>query len=181
MADEQNSKSDETTEEFIRLLMSAQHRIYAFILTLVPHTSDADDILQETSAVMWRKYGEFRSGSDFVAWGIRIAHNKILEFRRNKATRSIQFSDDICSLMTHDCLTHYDLTQVKLDALDDCIAKLRDEDRKLVRERYEQNYSIKELSHRLNRPLYTVYRAVGRIHDMLIRCMRQFITQEGLE
>jgi len=181
MAIEETAKSDVKTEEFIRLLMSAQHRIYAFILTLVPHTSDADDILQETSTVMWRKYNEFRAGSDFVAWGIRIAHNKILEFRRNKMTRSIQFSDNICDLMTRDCLTHYDLTQVKLDALDDCIARLRDEDRQLVRQRYEQNYSIKELSQRLNRPLYTVYRAVGRIHDMLIRCIRQFIGQEGLE
>lgn len=178
---EEKSKSDAKTEEFIRLLMSAQHRIYAFILTLIPHTTDADDILQETSAVMWRKYEEFRPGSDFVAWGIRIAHNKILEFRRNKATHSMQFSEHICRLMAHDCMTQYDLTQVKLDALDSCISKLKDDDRQLVHQRYEQNYTIKELSDRLNRPLYTMYRAVGRIHDILIRCMRQFLAREGLE
>jgi RNA polymerase sigma-70 factor (ECF subfamily) len=173
--------TDKKTEEFIRLLMSSQHRIYAFILTLIPHTSDADDIMQETSAVMWRKYSDFSVVTDFVAWGIRIAHNKILEFRRNKATRSMQFSENICQMMAEDCITHYDLTQVKLDALDNCIAKLKDGDRKLVRERYEQNYSIKELAGRLNCPLYTVYRAVGKIHDVLIRCMRQFMTQEGLD
>jgi RNA polymerase sigma-70 factor (ECF subfamily) len=177
----ENPESDRKTEEFIRLLMSSQHRIYAFILTLVPHTSDADDILQETSAVMWRKYSEFKTGTDFVAWGIRIAHNKVLEFRRNRATRSMQFSQNVCEMMVRDCMTRYDLTQVKLDALDNCISKLKDGDRSLVRERYEQNYSIKELAQKLNCPLYTVYRAIGRIHDMLIRCMRQFMGREGLE
>lgn len=173
--------SDRKTEEFIRLLMSSQHRIYAFVLTLIPHTSDADDIMQETSAVMWRKYSDFKAGTDFVAWGIRIAHNKILEFRRNRATRSMQFSDNVCDIMARDCITHYDLTQVKLDALDNCISKLKEGDRTLVRERYEQNCSIKDLANKLNCPLYTVYRAIGRIHDMLIRCMRQFMTREGLE
>ncbi len=40
------------TNEFLRLLMAHQRRIYAFILTMVPNHGDAEDLFQETVLLM---------------------------------------------------------------------------------------------------------------------------------
>jgi DNA-directed RNA polymerase specialized sigma24 family protein len=40
--------------------------IYVYILSLVSNTNDADDIMQETAAVLWRKFSEFNPDMAFV-------------------------------------------------------------------------------------------------------------------
>ncbi len=37
-----------------------------------------DDVLQDTLAVMWKKFDNFKIGTDFVAWGKTIARYKIM-------------------------------------------------------------------------------------------------------
>ena len=46
--------------EFIRLLMENERRIYAYILTLLGNGADAEDVLQETSIILWDKFAEFQ-------------------------------------------------------------------------------------------------------------------------
>ncbi len=38
---------DKRTLDFLRLFVRHQQEIYAYILTLVPHVHDADDLFQE--------------------------------------------------------------------------------------------------------------------------------------
>lgn len=53
--------------EFVRLLTGNQRKLYAFILSLLRRPADADDVLQETNMVMWRKCAEFEPGTNFDA------------------------------------------------------------------------------------------------------------------
>ena len=80
-------------ELFLKFFLENQRRIYAFILALVPVPSDADDLLQETAAVMWRKLDEFKRGSDFIAWAISIARYQVLAFRKTQMRNRFRFSD----------------------------------------------------------------------------------------
>ena len=65
-------------DEFISLVMANQRKIYSFIVHFVPNRSDADDLFQETVALMWEKFKIFEEGTSFAAWGIQIAHYKRL-------------------------------------------------------------------------------------------------------
>ncbi len=59
--------------------------MYGYVLTLVPHRADADDVLQEVSFVLWEKFDPDEPPADFAAWGCRIAYFKILElFKKNR-------------------------------------------------------------------------------------------------
>jgi RNA polymerase sigma-70 factor (ECF subfamily) len=51
-----NDRNPDNTDYFVRQLMNHRKRIYTFILTLVGNSSDADDIMQDTAALMWQKY-----------------------------------------------------------------------------------------------------------------------------
>ena len=79
------------TNEFLRLLMANQKRIYAFILATVPNRQDADDLFQETVLLMWSKFDDFQRGTSFVAWGITVAKYQILSVRKRHSVRSLRF------------------------------------------------------------------------------------------
>src|SRR4051812_38209808 len=39
--------------DFLARFVKAERRLFAYILTLLPHRADAEDVLQEVSAIMW--------------------------------------------------------------------------------------------------------------------------------
>jgi len=59
--------------DYIYQVTRAQRALYCFITTLIRRPADAEDVLQETNLVLWRKAAEFISGRDFMPWALRIA------------------------------------------------------------------------------------------------------------
>ena len=59
-------KSDQT-ETFSRLLVANHHRLYGFVYTLVQDHNVVDDLLQEATTVLWRKFEQYEMGTDFGA------------------------------------------------------------------------------------------------------------------
>src|SRR5437764_1415933 len=80
---------------FLRLFLQNERRLYAYILTLLPHRADADDVLQEASLVMWDKFDEQHPPNDFTAWGCRIAYFKVLDFYKKRQRSRVRFSQVI--------------------------------------------------------------------------------------
>jgi RNA polymerase sigma-70 factor, ECF subfamily len=59
---------DKRTFDFLKLVLQHQHEIYAYILMLVPHIHDADDLFQDGMTIMWKKFDQFQPGTKFAAW-----------------------------------------------------------------------------------------------------------------
>ncbi|MCE9547843.1 MAG: sigma-70 family RNA polymerase sigma factor, partial [Planctomycetia bacterium] len=75
----------ERVDEFMRLFTAHEPRIYGYIHSLVPRRPDADDLAQETHIVLWQKFDDFQSGTNFFAWACQIARNKVMHYRRSAA------------------------------------------------------------------------------------------------
>src|SRR5580692_9008759 len=82
----------EKRNHFLRLFLQNERRLYAYILTLLPHRADADDVLQEASLVMWDKFDDANPPADFAAWGCRIAYFKVLDFCKKRQRSRVFFS-----------------------------------------------------------------------------------------
>src|SRR6184192_1801013 len=65
---------------FLSLFLQNQRRLFAYILTLLPNRTDADDVLQDASLVMWDKFDADQPPTDFLAWARRVAYHKVLDF-----------------------------------------------------------------------------------------------------
>ena len=185
MTDETPNMPDETpntssTEQFLKLLMANDKRIYAFILTLMPGHVDADDLMQETVTVMWRKFGDFEPGKDFAAWGMGIARYKVLEHRRKKRKSQIRFNDKVHALLEADAENMLGRLDERLETLQQCLSKLSEKDRKLIGMRYEQDLTAKVISERVGQSIHRVYRNIVRIHDMLLRCVRSTLSAKDM-
>src|SRR5262245_41559176 len=67
----------EKVKQFLRLFLKNERRLYAYVLTLLPNRTDAEDVLQEATLVLWDKFDDEHPPDDFAAWGCRIAYFKV--------------------------------------------------------------------------------------------------------
>jgi DNA-directed RNA polymerase specialized sigma24 family protein len=74
MRDDRSADGMNESEEFLRLLTDSQGRLFAYFAAALGDFDRANEVLQETNLVMWRKSGEFEMGSNFNAWSYRIAY-----------------------------------------------------------------------------------------------------------
>ena len=161
------------TQQFVRQLVAHQPRIYAYILTLVPNYTDADDLMQETAEVMWARFEESEPIGNFASWGMRIAQNKILNHYAKKKRRRIVFDADLVNDLAVRTKAACAETDARAEALQKCLGKLKDRDRRLIRALYEQGMTIKQLALQMERPVQGFYKTMARIHDALHQCIRQ--------
>jgi RNA polymerase sigma-70 factor (ECF subfamily) len=171
---------DSKTNEFLRLLMANQKRIYAFILGMVPNHEDAEDLFQETVLVMWSKFDGFTRGTSFTAWGIAIAKYQILSVRKRFSRRNLQFSQAALELLQKDSDYFIEQIDSRMQALRGCIRKLNQRDFELIRMRYEDEITVKTIAERLGRSVQSVYKRMAHIHDVLVQCVRRTISREEL-
>jgi RNA polymerase sigma-70 factor (ECF subfamily) len=158
--------------EFVRLLTRHSSQIYGFILMLCANRSDAEDVLQDTSVVLWEKFDTYTPGTSFQAWACRIAYYEAMSRRRSG--RRIQYlSDSVLALLATDALSIMEQNDLNKDALADCLEKLAETDRRLIEQKYFIQLSTSEIAERSSRSIHAIYRALTRVHGLLLRCMRK--------
>jgi RNA polymerase sigma-70 factor (ECF subfamily) len=148
-----------------------QRRIYGFILMLVPNFSDAEDILQETVLLMWRKYDGFDPTSNFLAWGTEIARNKIMNYRKTRKSSKIIFSNTIFQRLNNRTGRMSGGMEDTIRALRGCLNKLSEHDRRLLKMRYEKGITIKSIAEECGRPVQGLYKVFARIINSLRKCV----------
>lgn len=79
---------------FTLLVQQHQHRIYGYLVRLLPQPDDAEELTQEVLLEMVRGLPSFRGDSSLTTWLFRIATNKVAEFYRRQSRRpAIQFGE----------------------------------------------------------------------------------------
>ena len=171
---------DQRVQEFIQLLVAGQSRIYAYIMTMVANRNDADDIMQETTSMMWQKFDTFETGTDIVAWGVAIARFRILEFRRKKKINSkIHFSDRTFAELEKESQAGLHDIDDYISALRKCVQELPSRDKALVNLKYEQSLAVKDISMRVGKTVQNIYHHLSRIHTLLLSCVKKTIEARG--
>lgn len=169
-------------KEFIELLTKNYCRINSFIFCMVPNEVDSEDIMQETTALMWEKFDQYKSGTNFVAWALTIARYKILSYQRDKKRNRIQFDDQVTEMIETASRAKLinDNTVEKISALKQCIQKLPKKQRKIIQLKYSNGLSNKILADNEGISVPTVYRYLSRIYLNLLNCVNQSLTPEEL-
>jgi RNA polymerase sigma-70 factor, ECF subfamily len=161
--------------EFVRLLAQHSSRIFGFVLALCVNRSDAEDVFQNTSVVLWEKFDTYQPGSNFVAWACRIAYFEAL-YDRRKTSRVRTLSDEAWQSLASDALAisdEKDEKEERQESLAACLEKLTAADRGLLEQKYFSQRSVAEIAAATSRSVHSVYRALSRIHDALLRCMQR--------
>ncbi len=158
---------------FIELYSRDQKRIFLYILSMVHRQSDAEDILQQTAAEMWRLFDRFEAGTNFASWGIAIAKYRILSYRKKQSKDRVFLSQEVYEKVTEELHRAEKDSDKRKNALQGCLKKLKESDRKLLSMHYEDRLSYKKVAEQLNLSKSGVYKVMARIHANLQRCINR--------
>jgi RNA polymerase sigma-70 factor (ECF subfamily) len=163
----------------MQLFAQHQRGIHAYICSLAPSRSDADDVMQETSLVLWRKWGEFDPTRDFHRWACGIAFKEVLKLRRRAAANNRRLSDFLLEQLSAEAIRQSEDLEIRREALVGCLQKLAPKDREMIVRRYQSKTTARQVAEELQRPASTVYKALARIRDSLFNCVERTLARES--
>lgn len=165
-------------EEFVLLMTRHQRKIWWFIHSLLPAPNAADDVLQETSLVLWRKWDQFDRSREFLPWACGIARLQVLRFVREHRSKR-QYLDEVVMGELADVAEKKikDLAHVetRVEMLGACINELDDQERELVEARYLKSLPAKQIANQSGKPSVTVYKILARVRVQLANCVSRKI------
>jgi RNA polymerase sigma-70 factor, ECF subfamily len=167
------------SDEFVQLFTKWQRRLFLFILAQSPNPVEAEEILQETNLVIWRKSHTFAEGTNFYAWCCRIAVLEVLKFRERRRRQTALLSDAFVEAIAHEAEESVDSLEDRRRALLTCLARLAPTDRDLIRRRYAPGATGKTVARQLERPANSVYQSLSRIRRMLLECIKRRLAAEA--
>jgi RNA polymerase sigma-70 factor (ECF subfamily) len=166
--------------EFAANVRQVQTRLYGYIHSLVRDLNDTDDLFQQTALILWKKFDEFDRARSFFSWACGIARLEVTNFLRTRARRRLYFSDDLNLLLIE---AQEEMTSAEMDdrrdALAKCVAKLRDRDRELLLECYQDAGKVNDVAGRRGRSPQSVFNSLRRIRRALYGCIARTLSQES--
>ncbi len=160
-------------DEFVRLIMANEGRLYGLVRALLPGCEDVEDIVQDTVTLMWEKLSEFEKGTNFPAWSCRIAQFKVLEYRRTKFKRACCLDEHVLEQLVTDAGNSWYELEYRSQALDECIASLTETERELILLRFRSKGTLKATALQIGRSEVTVRSLIRRILKRLEACIQR--------
>lgn len=80
-------------QEFSKIVTIYQKQLYHFVYCIINNTQDAEDILQETFVIAYKKLNQYKNNTLFSAWLYKIAKNISLDVLK-KRKKIIPFERD---------------------------------------------------------------------------------------
>lgn len=173
-----SGKRPEPSFEFVQLLTSHQSRLYAYVLSLLGDRTQAEDVMQETNAVLWRKAHDFELGSNFGAWMLKVAYFQVMAHRRRLTRDRLVFDDDFLQDIAEEAEQHFEQQHEKQRLLTDCIGKLNERHQELIRRRYTEGATLKFIASQSGQSENTIKQALFRARAALIACVKRQSPEE---
>lgn len=163
---------DSVYSVFLDYLMKNQEKIYAYIFALLPHASVVDDLMQETVLVMWEKFDTFEPETSFYAWAKKIAFYKVTNYLNKQSRSKVLFTNEAIDSIDSQAQV-FETIDLRLDALEECLKKLKDSDKHIIKKKYISSMTIKDIAEELGRPIPGMYKVMARIHHTLEVCVKR--------
>jgi RNA polymerase sigma-70 factor (ECF subfamily) len=154
--------------EFLELHLAHQRALFGYILAAVRDFQRAEDLLQQVTLILWKKFDGYRRDSPFHPWAMGVARNELLHFFRSRkeSTIPLEMLDEVTGVLADE----EDALSEESRALADCVKSLPEGDRSLLRSRYEEGTSLARLAARIRQTLAAVNMRLVRIRKTLLDC-----------
>jgi RNA polymerase sigma-70 factor (ECF subfamily) len=164
---------------FAELLRPCQARLLGYLHALVRDLDDAEDLFQQTTVILWKKFDEFDGSRSFLAWACGVGRLEAMNFLRARGRHKLYFSDEL-NLLLVEAQEAFpeDEHEERRAALTGCVEKLRESDRELLRECYAPGASPTKVAERLGRIPQSIQNSLRRIRRALFECIQRALAQQ---
>lgn len=158
-------------DEFAEQLVRHQHRVFAYIVTLLANRDDAEDAFQSTCLILWKKWAEYDPHRDFFSWACGVAHNEVRnQLRRNRPGR-LQLSEDLMARIAETRLRADKFLETRSQFLTRCLEKLSELQQRLVEVCYLGDRPIKAIAEEMGITPAALTMRLQRIRKILFECV----------
>ncbi|QDT65748.1 sigma-70 family RNA polymerase sigma factor [Calycomorphotria hydatis] len=153
---------------------SSYWKIYARVLVFVPDRHDADDVMQEISLVLWRKFEDFSPGTSFSKWAGAVALNVARTFVRGKRrSRRVTLDEDVLQGLAQVQSGAQELLELRRLHLESCLDSMSERDRDFLMTCESRHGAVSKLSRELNQPAHRLYERLNRLRRKLTNCIQR--------
>ncbi len=167
-----------THEQFMRLFLASERELLRYVMALVPNVTDARDVVQETAIALWRAIGKYDPAKPFVPWACRFALNEARLHLRTESRRRRLIEEDVAAMLDERRVEIAAPLDARREHLRDCLGRLPEDQRRLVRGYYFDEESIEALAATLGRGAEAVYKALQRTRQALQQCIERKLQTE---
>lgn len=158
-------------DRFTPLVAENQGWLRAYVRSLGVEASSVDDVAQEAFLVAYRRFAEYDPERPFAAWLKGIAKLIAANERRRAHGRSRLVEPSLAAV-----LAAVDDAEPADEAglsrhLADCLQRLPEHSRELLRLRYQDELDASALGERLGRDGNAVRQALFRVRELVRRCV----------
>ena len=176
MPEPPQSRSEEVAQKWTESLPA----VAAYVRSMTLNFHDAQDILQEISMVVVRKYNDYDNARPFIAWVIGIARNEVMAYRRHLSIRSRFFDDATVGQLTCAFVETANTLDPLAEALEDCMKRVPQRSRRLLELRYVDDLRYEQMADALGASVTSIKVAMHRIRVGLRTCMEQHPAARGM-
>jgi RNA polymerase sigma-70 factor (ECF subfamily) len=170
--------TDSDQERFVALFTQIQPDLRRYIHSLVGNLNDTDEVVQNTSLALWRKFERYESDQPFLNWAFRFAYYEVMKFRERRK-RGLGFCTETLKLIADEYDQDVGLLRVQRRVLETCRMKLPEDEQALLEMRYEQKMTVAQINVVLNETGKRLYRVLERIRRKLAGCVDKHLAEEG--
>lgn len=163
--------------EFIRLFLGAERELLRYVMVLVPNSTDARDVVQETATALWEKFDQYDREKPFVPWACRFALNEARMYLRKQA-RQYRLAEDVGKELMAQRIEMAEELDARRVHLRDCLDKLPERQAEIVRAHYFDDLTTPELSERFERSVEAIYKTLQRTRRTLQECIERKLSME---
>lgn len=160
---------------FEALYRSTSRKLFGICLRLLPDRAEAEDVLQEVYATVWRKAAQFDAGrASAMTWLSMIARNRSIDrLRASPAARRAPIEID--ETIADEGASPLQETDAAAERarLAWCMEQLDRRRRVLIRTAFFEGATYEELASRIGSPLGTVKSWIRRGLQQLRACLEQ--------
>jgi len=185
--DEQHQQSfpadRDRTKAFVRLLSQHERSLNAYILALVPHWADAEEIAQETKVRLWEQFEQFDQAdrsAGFRAWSRKIAHYQVLTYRKRQGRERVRFSQKTMDALGFEARKSGKQLSLRHYALQQCLEKISFSHRRLILLCYsEEEQTLRDVAETLDQTYDAVRKKLLRVRRALATCVDRTLQTGG--
>jgi len=172
MAENNSTKDTDPYELFLSRFTECEGRLRAYLWSMLPTWDGVDDVMQNASLVMWRKFDQYDPDTLFVKWATVVCRFEALKYRRTKARDRHVFSDDLLEILgTEEADDHEQLFRREKVALRECLEEVPEKHRQILMAAYAKGAKIKDVAQEAGRTPTSVYKMLNRLRDKLGECI----------
>jgi len=165
-----------------------QAKVFSIIFGILRNRNDAEDIAQQVFAKVYFSIGNFDFRSSLLTWIYKITVNECYDYLRKKRVRKLvyesDFSDEESTLMenSESATDHRPAVDTRLaqrDFVIKLLAKVSEEDRKLILLKEVEGHSVEELAHMTGMNENTIKVKLFRARQKLLKAAQRLSRLPG--